>query len=134
MAQSQDKPKLISRANDKWLYCFDAEQVTRQDETGDSSVMWDFKAIFVDKKSRDEIVPAIIRSKYSQNDEFKALRTGDESYKAYVEDARFVGKVLTKEVDVMACTVVELDRIGILLGIELSGLKADKQQQILDVI
>jgi uncharacterized protein YuzE len=130
MAQSQDKPKLISRANDKWLYCFDAEKVTRQDETGDS-VMWDFKAIFVNKKSRDEIVPAIIRLQYSQNDEFKALRTGDESYKAYVEDARFVGKVLTKEVDVLACTAVELDRIGKVLGIELSGLKVDKQQQIL---
>jgi hypothetical protein len=32
---------------------------------------------------------------------------------------------------VMELTVAELDELGILLGIELSGLKADKQQQIL---
>ena len=32
---------------------------------------------------------------------------------------------------VLACTVGELDELGALLGIELSGLKADKQTQIL---
>ena len=40
---------------------------------------------------------------------------------------------ITEEL-VMACTVAELDEIGAILGIELSGLKADKQQQILAVL
>jgi len=38
---------------------------------------------------------------------------------------------LVDEAYVLELTVAELDELGILMGIELSGLKADKQQQIL---
>jgi len=38
------------------------------------------------------------------------------------------------EAYVLELTVAELDELGILLGIELSGLKADKQQQILEAL
>ena len=35
---------------------------------------------------------------------------------------------------VMTCTVAELDRLGEIYDIELEGLKADKQQKILEMI
>ena len=46
-----------------------------------------------------------------------------------VDEAYFTGAV--NEAYIMECTISELDELGILMGIELSGLKADKQQQIL---
>ena len=86
------KQRIKQRIGGKWLLAWNEREVTGIDEAGNESTKYEYDHVWVDKLDKESIVEAIIRTRYSQNDEFKMGRLSKESnewtaYNAFVEAA-----------------------------------------------
>jgi len=85
-AQSNVYPekKIVKRGKD-CIVRFNIEEKTRINEAGESETYYEFDSVKVAKLTKEAIVEAIIRTAYSQNDEFKMARISKVSneWKAY---------------------------------------------------
>jgi len=141
MAQAKEKQPIKMRYAEGWLFNYDAEKVTGTDEAGEATEHYDFSSVYVKKLEKDVIVPAIIRQKYSADEELKlhrlALADSENAdfaaYNLFVEDAKLVADILLGKIALADMTVSQLDRTAKVYGIEdypISGLKAEKYDAI----
>jgi hypothetical protein len=137
MGQAKEKQPIKMRYAEGWLFNYDAEKVTGTDEAGEATEHYDFSSVYVKKLEKDAIVPAIIRQKYSANEELKLhrLALGDPTdaefaaYNEFVEDAKLVADIILGKIALVNMTVNQLDRTAKVYGLEdypVDGLKADK--------
>jgi hypothetical protein len=94
MAESKNYPPKSQPKQGGFLYNYDIVEVERDGET-----FYQYESVWVKKLVRDEIVPAIIRTRYSVNDEF-ALNALDKTDPDYIAYREFVGyaKEISKSV------------------------------------
>jgi hypothetical protein len=137
MARSDEKIRsIIHKSHEEKLVNYDFEKVTIEDIDGEKEV-WKFNSVKVSKIDKDAIVPAIIRQKYSVDEELKLHRLAladptDAEFAAYnlfVEDAKLVADIILGKIALVNMTVNQLDRTAKVYGLEdypVDGLKADK--------
>lgn len=85
-AESKDYPKTFQPSNGGWLFNYNIESIEREGEQ-----FYQFDSVWVEKQDKEHIVPAIIRTRYSENDEFKMGRISKTSvewkeYDAFVKE------------------------------------------------
>ncbi len=80
MAESKDYPPVSQPQQGGFLFNYNVQEIERESEK-----FYKYDSVFVKKMTREELVPAIIRTKYTINDEFKlnALDRTDPEYVAY---------------------------------------------------
>ena len=138
-AQANSKPAVIGRFGSDFIYRFDAMKETIVNDEGTVEA-YTYESIKVSKPSQSLLTEAIIRSRYTVSDEFRMNRVRDaefDEYDAFVDDAKFVAKVLLKIISLPDMTVSQLDRTAKVYGIEdypLSALKAEKLAYLTEVI
>lgn len=141
MAQSKEKQPIKMRYADEWMFNYDAVKVSGTDEAGEATEHYEFNSVKVSKLEKDAIVPAIIRQKYTADEELKlhrlALADSENAefaaYNAFVEDAKLVADILLGKIALADMTVSQLDRTAKLYGLAdypSGGLKAEKYEAI----
>jgi len=84
-AESKDYPLTTQRKQGGFLVNYDVLKIEREGEE-----FYQYESVFVHKLTKDNLVPAMIRTKYSANDEYKMARiskatTEWKEYDAYVK-------------------------------------------------
>ncbi len=90
-AESKDYPKTFQPSNGGWLFNYNVEPIER-DMEWKKEMFYQYDSVWVEKKDKNHIVPAIVRTRYSANDEFKMGRLSKTStewkeYDAFVKEA-----------------------------------------------
>lgn len=85
-AESKDYPKTFQPSNGGWLFNYNIIPIEREGEQ-----FYQFDSVWVEKKDKSHIVPAMVRARYSANDEFEMARASKTSaewkeYDAYVKE------------------------------------------------
>lgn len=91
-AQSNEYPENKVKLGKDWLLRYNIEQKTRQNEQGEMETYYEFDSVKVPKLTKEAVVEAIVRTQYSQNDEFKMARISKSTnewkeYNTFVENA-----------------------------------------------
>jgi len=89
-AESKDYPKTFQPQNGGWLFNYNTEPIER-DMDGKKETFYQYNSVWVKKKDKSHIVPAMVRARYSANDEFEMARASKTStewkaYDAYVKE------------------------------------------------
>lgn len=90
-AESKEYPKTFQPQQGGWLFNYNIIPVEK-DMEGKKETFYEYDSVWVKKKDKHQIVPAIIRTKYSENDEFKMGRLSKTStewkeYDAFAKEA-----------------------------------------------
>jgi hypothetical protein len=91
MAESKTYPKTFVPKNGGWLFRYNVIPVEKEME-GKKETFYEYQSVWVKKKDKNHIVPAIVRTRYSANDEFNMGRINKTStewkeYDAFVKEA-----------------------------------------------
>lgn len=73
-AESKDYPKTFQPSNGGWLFNYNIEPIERGGET-----FYQYDSVWVSKRDKSHIVPAMVRARYSDNDEFEMARASKTS-------------------------------------------------------
>jgi hypothetical protein len=84
-SQSNEFPEAVVSTGKKHIIRYNIVEASRLNEAGESETYYEFDSVKVAKLTKEAIVEAIIRTAYSQNDEFKMSRISKVSneWKAY---------------------------------------------------
>lgn len=131
-AQSNTKPPVEAKEGPLFIYRYDTVLMSRTNDDGSTTAYYEYESVSVPSPDVNLLIEAIIRSRYTVNDEFRMNRLRDsefDTYSDFVEDAKFVAKVLLGHIALDTMLVDELDRTAEINGLEDypdSALKAVK--------
>jgi hypothetical protein len=89
-AESKEYPKTFQPQQGGWLFNYNVVPVEK-DMEGKKETFYQYESVWVEKKDKSHIVPAMVRARYSANDEFEMARASKTSaewkaYDAYVKE------------------------------------------------
>jgi hypothetical protein len=151
--ESKNCPKVITLLRHKRI-AFNLEEVSRQTEEGVSEIFYRYDEVIVSRSAtRDEMISAIIRTRYSLDEELALVNninkqlptTEDEAEYAEFQQFREFAKqladvVILKPEDLPGKTVAQLDDIAQIIDIAARTdgyyelLKNDKVEMLTDIL
>jgi hypothetical protein len=73
-AESRHIPEPITKKGRLYIVRWNVQEVVRKDDDGEDVIYYTYDSVIITKLTKDLLVPAMIRTKYSENDEFKMGR------------------------------------------------------------
>lgn len=97
IGESKQEPKQFQRSRGGWFFRYNIQTITRPADNGNEETFHQFDEVWIPKKDEETLVIAIIRTRYSANDEFKMNRlakttTEWKDYDAFATEAVNIAK------------------------------------------